>query len=141
MSKADLQAQCDKLGIKYQENDTIEQLEMMIAGFESQATIQQLEADKAKLAKANTALEDANKKLLEHNKNVQQQLEVVRNAPAKEVVNRYPTVKVDKITYEVIHALDVEGKILKPAELAKDVALCKRLIEKGSGAFRPKANV
>lgn len=141
MSKAELQAKCDSLGIKYQDNDTVEQLELMIAGEVSKAAIKQLEEDKAKLAKANTSLEEANKKLLEHNKKVQEQLEEVRNAPVKEVVNRYPTVKVKKITYEVLHGLDIDGKVMKPAELAKDVALCERLIEKGSGALRPKANV
>lgn len=33
--KQDLQATCDSLGIKYQDNDTVEQLELMIAGKQS----------------------------------------------------------------------------------------------------------
>lgn len=63
MTKADLQARATELGIKFQENDTTVNLELMIAGKESVDTIKALEEENAALKAAYTELTEENENL------------------------------------------------------------------------------
>lgn len=95
MSKESLQKRCTDLEIKFQENDTVAQLELMIAGKQSVEQISKLEEDNAKLTEANEKLTVAYSELAEANK------ELAEAHTTKRMIRSF---KVGNKTYKLLGA-------------------------------------
>lgn len=131
MSKADIQKKCDDLGIKYQENDTVEQLELMIKGVELEKQIEELEAS---LLADLEAEKKRNAELLEVNQELQQALEEAgKSAPSADV-----TFKVGSKKFRFVgKSFSLKGQTYTAKEAAQNKAVLEKLVQMKSGIIEP----
>lgn len=156
--KEALQKKCNDLEIKFQENDTIEQLELMITGKESAPTIEALQKEVAKLKEAEGADESEKlKKAKEEIRGLKNQVKDAQGMIAsqdevittmeKQLRNQTLTagntgnrvVEIDEVAYVINGPSDpkkatlkFEGRYYTADELAADPDLCKRILKKGT---------
>lgn len=126
MSKAEIQKKCDDLGIKYQENDTVEQLELMIAGKESASLIKTLEDD---LTKHKKALDTT----LQANAELQERLEELEDRPTGKEVSFKSGKRKGRF---VAKRFTLKGHEYTAEEAAKDPKLLEQLIRIKSGVIQ-----
>lgn len=126
MNKADTQKKCDELGIKYQDNDTKEQLDLMIEGVESRETIEHLKAEKETLEAEKSALAEANEGLQAQLEQKDQEADNAGKVLAK----------VGNKTYEVLGGVNLEGTLYPKEELAKNDKVLKQLVKMESGILK-----
>lgn len=126
MKKEDLQKKCDELGLKYQDNDTVEQLQHMIKGQEA--------IDK--VAKLETELQEARDLNAELNASISSsETEAKTGAPTVKHDGKVYSMPIEKMGLTVLSqkTLGVSGSQITREMVKKDKKLLAKLIETKSG--------
>lgn len=123
MNKKELQSRAEELGIKYQENDTNENLALMIAGKESAEKLDEKDKALAEKSAEVKVLESENTKL----QGLLEEKELAAKAGGAVVVKH----KSDM--YKIIGNVKHNKVEYTPETLAKDNNAVAELVKKGSG--------
>jgi len=127
MNKESLIDRCNELGIKYQENDTKLQLELMISGFESIEKIKTLEAENAELLEIIKEMQSA----------VNESEEKSKQALSLTDKIILPTIEYKKKFYLVAYPkFRFNGKMYEAADLVDDMSVVEELIKLNSGVLK-----
>lgn len=152
MKKEDLHARCNELGIKYQENDTNEQLALMIAGKEAAAKLKTKDAEiqdlktsheealKVKddrIAELETEAKEAATEIENMQKVVDDSVKVKELALAGSKTANLPTVKHKGKEYQIQYPkLRIGTTVVTAQEVADDSKLIASLLKEGSGMLK-----
>lgn len=100
----------------------------------------ELETKVAALEEELATFKKENEQLLAVNAELQAELESSKIVTKSLKPTEPPVVKIDKVEYEVLRAASIPGLgKMSAEEIAADLALCEKLIEKGSGIIKKKS--